>query len=105
MRYIISESRLEQLISKYLDSLLGSIEESFDEINGEVYHWWGTGLSPIFGLVETDEGIGIGFDDNFILRLTEMFGIPVDMAKSYLVDWIKKNLEIFPDFEFEPQSF
>jgi hypothetical protein len=69
MKYIISESRLESLILKYLDDSLRNIKSHFEEIDGEEYNWWGTEDTPVFVLKETDGELGIAFDEQYVSSL------------------------------------
>ena len=105
MKYIISESRLESLILKYLDDSLENIKSHSEEIDGEEYNWWGTEDVPVFVLKETDGELGIAYDTQYISSLSDFFNMSEYESKTYLLKWINTNMDIHPDFQIEQQMF
>ena len=105
MKYIISESRLESLILKYLDDSLENIESHLEEIDGEEYNWWGTEDVPVFVLKETDGELGIAYDTQYISSLSDFFNISENESKKYILEWINSRLDIHPDLIIQQEMF
>ena len=99
MKYILPQSRLEELIMKYLDAKLKNIEEHKSEIAGAPAHWWGVGLDEIFYVIPDSKGVnGLGISGEFVSSLERFFSIPFYEAQKYILRWAKNNLGIEPDF-------
>jgi hypothetical protein len=106
MKYIITESRLERLISNYLNDSLKNIKSFTQEIDGEEYNWWGVEEDvPVFVLKDVYGKVGIAHDEQYISSLSNLFGISEDEAKSYVLRWIKSVLGIHPEFTIEQEMF
>ena len=105
MKYIISESRLESLITNYLNDSLNNIESHTQEIEGEEYTWWGTKEEPVFVLKNVYGKIGIAFDTQYISSLSNLFNISEHESKTYLLKWINTNMDIHPDFQIQQNLF
>ena len=105
MKYIITESRLESLILKYLDDSLRNIKSHFEEIDGEEYNWWDTEDVPVFVLKNVYGKIGIAFDTQYISSLSDFFNMSEYESKTYLLKWINTNMDIHPDFQIEQEIF
>lgn len=108
MKYIITESRFAEIISKYLDDTFENIQEYYDEIDGVVYNWWGIKQDvdiPVFVLQKNYDGkMGIAYDEQLLNSLMNLFGITQEEAESHLQKWININLNIYPEFKIE-QTF
>jgi hypothetical protein len=106
MKYIITESRLENLILDYLDDSFKNLESHTQEIEGEEYNWWGIEDVPVFVLKDNDLGkTGIVFDEQYISSMCDLFGISGDESKSYILKWIDSNLDIHPDHLLKQEMF
>jgi hypothetical protein len=105
MKYVISESRFENLISNYLDDSLRNIESHTQVIEGEVYNWWGVGDTPMFVLNRVRGKLGIAYDEQYVSSLSNLFGISDDDAKSYILKWINSKLDIHPEFTIKQEMF
>lgn len=105
MKYIISESRLQDFILNYLDDSLRNIKIHRDTIDGEEYIWLGEDESPLFGLIEKDGHYGIGFDEQYVSSLSDLFGLSKEDSKEYIIKWVSSNMGIEVGFEFEPEMF
>ena len=105
MKYIITESRLESLILKYLDDSLENIKSHSEEIDGEEYNWWAIEDVPVFVLKNVYGKIGIAFDTQYISSLSDFFNMSEYESKTYLLKWINTNMDIHPDFQIEQQIF
>ena len=105
MKYVISESRFESLISNYLDDSLRNIESHTQEIEGEVYNWWGVGDTPMFVLNRVHGKLGIAYDEQYVSSLSNLFGISENESKKYILEWIKSKLDIHPDFMIQQEMF
>lgn len=98
MKYIISESRFEDLISNYLSDSLKNIEYHSDVIDGDEYEWWGIKDTPIFALLENSQGkIGIAFDEQYVFSISNLFGVSEEEVISHMLKWINSKLDIYPD--------
>jgi len=105
MKYIITESRLENLILNYLNDSLENIESHTQEIDGEEYNWWGIEDTPVFVLKNVYGIIGIAFDEQYVSSLCDLFGISEDEAKSYILKWINSELDVHPEFTIKQEMF
>ena len=105
MKYIISESRFESLITNYLNDSLENIESHSQEIEGEEYVWWGIEDTPMFVLNYVHGKIGIAYDEQYVSSLCDLFGISEDDAKSYILKWINSKLDIHPEFIIKQEMF
>jgi hypothetical protein len=105
MKYIISESRFESLISNYLDNSLKNIESRIQKIEGEEYNWWGTDETTVFVLKETDGELGIAYDEQYVSSLCNLFGISENESKKYILQWINSTLDIHPEFIIQQEMF
>ena len=105
MKYIITESRLESLILKYLDDSLENIKSHSEEIDGEEYNWWAIEDVPVFVLKNVYGKIGIAFDTQYISSLSDFFNMSEYESKTYLLKWINTNMDIHPDFQIEQEIF
>ena len=105
MKYIITESRLDSLILKYLDDSLENIKSHSEEIDGEEYNWWAIEDVPVFVLKNVYGKIGIAFDTQYISSLSDFFNMSEYESKTYLLKWINTNMDIHPDFQIEQQIF
>jgi uncharacterized metal-binding protein len=105
MKYIISESRFESLISNYLDDSLKNIESHIQEIEGEEYNWWGIEDVPVFVLKNVYGKIGIAYDEQYVSSLCDLFGISENESKKYILQWINSTLNVHPDFIIQQEMF
>jgi hypothetical protein len=106
MKYIISESRFESLISNYLNDSLKNIKSYTQEIDGEEYTWWGIEEDiPVFVLKDDEGKVGIAFDEQYVSSLSNLFGISEDDAKSYVLRWVNSVLDIHPEFTIKQEMF
>ena len=105
MKYIISESRFESLISNYLDDSLKNIESHIQEIEGEEYNWWGADGTPVFVLKNVYGKIGIAYDEQYVSSLCDLFGISENESKKYILEWINSRLDIHPEFIIQQEMF
>ncbi len=105
MKYIISESRFESLITNYLNDSLENIESHSQEIEGEEYTWWGIEDVPVFALKDVDGKIGIAFDTQYVSSMCDLFGISEHEAKTYILRWVNSVLDIHPEFTIKQEMF
>ena len=106
MKYIITESRLESLITNYLNDSLNNIESHTQEIEGEEYTWWGIGNIPVFVLKNNEHGkIGIAFDEQYVSSMCDLFGISDYEVKTFILRWINSELDIHPEFTIKQEMF
>jgi hypothetical protein len=106
MKYIISESRLEKVISNYLNHSLDKIESHTQEVDDEEYNWWGIGDVPVFVLKDDEHGkVGIAFDEQYVSSICDLFGISEYEAKTYILRWINSELDIHPEFTIKQEMF
>lgn len=105
MKYIISESRMDRFIINYFSDSLKNIKSHSEEIEGEVYNWWGIEDTPVFVLRDDDGELGIAFDEQYISSLCGLFGISEYEAQTYLLRWINSELDIHPDRMIQQQMF
>jgi len=105
MKYIISESRFESLITNYLNDSLENIESHSEEIDGEEYNWWGIEETPVFVLKDVEGELGIAYDEQYVSSLCYLFGISENESKKYILEWIKSKLDIHPDFMIQQEMF
>jgi len=105
MKYIISESRFESLISNYLDDSLKNIESRIQKIEGEEYNWWGTDETPVFVLTDVEGELGIAYDEQYVSSLCNLFGISENESKKYILQWINSTLDIHPEFIIQQEMF
>ena len=106
MKYIISESRFESLISNYLNDSLKNIKSYTQEIDGEEYTWWGIEEDvPVFVLRDDEGKVGIAFDEQYVSSLSNLFGISENESKKYILEWIKSKLDIHPEFMIRQEMF
>jgi hypothetical protein len=105
MKYIISESRLEKVIVNYLNHSLDKIESHTQEIDGEEYNWYGIGDVPVFVLKNVYGKIGIGFDEQYVSSICDLFGISEHESKTYILRWINSELDVHPEFTIKQEMF
>ena len=106
MKYIISESRFESLISNYLNDSLKNIKSYTQEIDGEEYTWWGIEEDiPVFVLKDDEGKVGIAFDEQYVSSLCDLFGISENESKKYILEWINSKLDIHPEFMIQQEMF
>ncbi len=105
MKYIISESRFESLITNYLNDSLENIESHSQEIEGEEYTWWGIEDAPVFVLKDVYGKIGIAFDEQYVSSMSDLFGISEHEVKTYILRWINSVLDIHPEFTIKQEMF
>ena len=106
MKYIISESRFESLISNYLNDSLKNIKSYTQEIDGEEYTWWGIEEDiPVFVLKDDEGKVGIAFDEQYVSSMCDLFGISDYEVKTYILRWINSELDIHPEFTIKQEMF
>jgi len=106
MKYIISESRFDSLISNYLNDSLKNIKSYTQEIDGEEYNWWGIEEDiPVFVLKDNDGKVGIAFDEQYVSSLSNLFGISENESKKYILECIKSKLDIHPEYMIRQEMF
>lgn len=93
MRYIISESRMDDLVMNYLDIKLKNLEEHVDAIGGGFHHWWGFGTVPLF-MVVGDDGKGIEISNDITRNLQKLFNLSYNIAQGYVFSWFRKNIPL-----------
>lgn len=85
MNYIITESRLETLISNFITELTGGVLKRHKHPNSAVDYIWFTDLKDdtIFEVDDADEGLSLGVREDIWNSVNRMFSLPsynTDMA-------------------------
>jgi len=92
MKYIITESRLESIIFKYLDSKLASIEPMKGKYSDIVFGFPGETM----GVMGIEEPYGLFIDSELFMEIKLMFsldsGSTLDLIKKYVES--RYNLDI-----------
>lgn len=94
MKIIISESRLDSLIMNYLDEQFDGMTSSIDE---ESWEWWGVGDDCLIEKQVKDGVVEVGVSHEIWEGLTDLFSLTPTQADEYILEWLGKNLKIFPD--------
>lgn len=93
MKYIITESRLESIIFKYLDSKLAGIEPMKGKYSDIVFGFPGETM----GVMGIEEPYGLFIDSELFMEIKLMFsldsGTTLDLIKKYVES--RYNLEIY----------
>ena len=101
MKYIINESRLDEVIMNYLDSIFFGMKEHHEKIGYGIYQWWGNGdywMMYIDKTYDADDAVlSVGINDSVWSGLVAMFNLSPVQTEQYLKRWIRENLEINPD--------
>jgi hypothetical protein len=95
MKYIITESRLEQLVMNYLDSSIKNVKEVYHEEDGDEYVGWEINGEVVFAILKNENKLGIL--DTFFDTLQNLFGLSKEQSEEYLLKWIEQNLGVVPD--------
>lgn len=95
MKIIISESRLDSLIMKYLDDQFDGMTKHV--IGGGMYEWWGVGDDCLIEKQVNDGVVEVGVSHEIWEGLTDLFSLTPTQADEYILEWLGKNLKIFPD--------
>lgn len=98
MNYQISKSRMNNLVIKYLDLYLKNLVERRNSVAGIEVHYWSKGNEIIFEDIKDKTKRGLGISEDMILELKYIFSLSSGEATSYILDWVRKNLSIQPDF-------
>ena len=91
MKYIISESRLDDIVMKFIDEKLKNLE-----VND--YNYWAVGNEEIFYIFKEGNKKGLGMSSKFINYIRKVFGLTYDDAQTYVMEWAKLHLGFKPDF-------
>ena len=88
MKYVITESRLDELIQNYISESVGLLERhsSHDSYSYSNYMWY-TNLKDvmIFEIAETDEGLGLGVLESLWNSVNGMFSLSdYDTDKAFM---------------------
>ena len=99
MKYIISESRLEDLVISFIDDNVRGLEHHVSEGSvydglGEVRWWWGIGEEELFYAYLEPNNIIVGIRHHLFNLVQNMFSISQDETFEYFGKWIKKRLGI-----------
>lgn len=98
MKYLIQESRLNDLIMSYLDNQFKGMVKHVEGIGGGVYTWWGIDNHGMVDIGENEEGsINIGIDSNIWNGVQSFFGLSDSVTDDYLKMWVEENLGISAD--------
>jgi len=96
---------MENFIMNYFSDSLKNIKSNTQEIEGEVYNWWGIEDTPVFVLRDDDGELGIAFGEQYVSALCGLFSISEYEAKTYLLRWINSELDIHPDHTIQQEMF
>jgi hypothetical protein len=111
MKYIITESKLKEMVSKYLDSIDWRVLESSDEIYPFEVYEHANDKGPTFVVRANHHKYGVTnvllILDSFQDKLEDMFGEstrgegPNDEPNTLVMDWFNKHFDIqVEDYSF-----
>jgi hypothetical protein len=96
MKYIITESRFDQIIMDYLDNQFSGMEKHCDAIGGGYIQWWGNGEYPMIEMGE-DNGNLMGFNRKIWDGIGGLFNLTGQESTKYICRWIQINLKYSPN--------
>jgi hypothetical protein len=86
MKFIITESKLENAIFSYIDSLLDKID-----FYGEIYYMY---KGTKNGLIKYSKGSDNNYVSSYIIQdVSNMFSIGYVEAYSYILNWAKSRVD------------
>jgi hypothetical protein len=98
MKYQINESRLDEVIMSYLDSVLFGIEEKYNYIGGGMYQFWGKGNYEMIYVDESNDNmLSMGINNSIWGGLRRMFNLTPTQTDEYFIKWIEENLGLNPE--------
>jgi hypothetical protein len=97
MKYIISESRFDDIIMTFLDERFQGMEKHNDAIGGGMYTWWGIGNHGLLDLdYDSKGGYRVGVDHTIFEGLKGIFGLSLGETEDYIMRWLFENLDLKP---------
>lgn len=97
MKYIISESRFENLIMNFLDDRFKGMKKHVEHLADRNYTWWGIGNYGMLDKSTNDDGVvGVGVNIEIWNSLRGTFDLSPTQTDEYITMWVEENLGIFP---------
>ena len=99
MKYIITESQVKHLIDEFITNQIGGYLEKHNHESSMVYYvsWTDMNGNGIFESEDTDEGPGLGVNENLWNLVQTMFSLGGYETDKVFMDWmLKYEGEEFP---------
>jgi hypothetical protein len=94
MKYFIAESRLDNLVQKYITKYVGVLESHSTPTFGRTYIWY-TNLNGemMFEISDTDYGLALGVYESMWNTVKDMFSLSDNDTDKAFLTWMKNNEE------------
>ena len=92
MKYIIAESRLDNLVQKYITNYVGVLESHSIPSFGRSYIWY-TNLNGemMFEISDTDYGLALGVFESMWNTVKDVFSLSDNDTDRAFLTWMKHN--------------
>ena len=94
MKYLITESRLNELVQNYITNYVGVLERHSSPTFGRSYIWY-TNLNGemMFEISDTDYGLALGVYESMWNTVKDMFSLSDNDTDKAFLTWMKNNEE------------
>lgn len=110
MKYIINESRFDNIINEYINSIVGLPIKKHNHPSSMVYYVWLTNNKGETVFESEDNGLGLelGVRDDIWFSVKGMFSLSVDETNNRFSEWMNELYGVeFPGgvYTFEKSEF
>ena len=95
MKYIITESKFDSLVRNYIDDVLSGFEVKTNEFSHSIVDDVIINNGVVIGEIMSrkDGKKFVIMDSKFFYTTLELFGLSIDDAKQFFLEWMNKNLD------------
>jgi hypothetical protein len=92
MKYVITESRLDELVQKYITNYAGPLEKhSFPSFSNTYIQYTNLNGSLVFGISDSDYGLALGVSEPMWNTVKDMFSLSDNDTDIAFMTWMKNN--------------
>jgi hypothetical protein len=92
MKYLIAESRLDELVQKYITKYVGVLERHSSPTFGRTYIWYtNSNDGMMFEISDTDYGLALGVFEPMWITVKRMFSLSDNDTDKAFLTWMKNN--------------